>query len=207
MFEQKINAKDYLKDPFDAVADVLLGSYLCSTVGGKLTAGMITEVEVYIGEEDKASHAYPNKKTKRDEVMFGEAGKAYVSFVYGMYHQFNVVLNEAGKANVALIRGMEPVEGIETMKERRRTDKIGNLTTGPGKICQALGITRDHNGIDLGGNLLWLSPKIRNYELETSPRIGIDYAEEYVNKPWQFVIKGNEFVSKMPKKRNKNNEY
>lgn len=206
MFEQKINTKDFLKDPFDAAADVLLGSYLCSTIGGKFTAGMITEVEVYIGAEDKASHAYPNKMTKRNEVMFGEGGKAYVFFVYGIYHQFNVVLNEVGTANAALIRGLEPVLGIETMKERRGTDKIGNLTTGPGKLCQAMGITRDHNGIDLSGNLLWLSPKIRDYAWETTPRIGIDYAEEYVDKPWRFVIKGNKFVSKSPKRR-KNNEY
>lgn len=82
--------------------------------------------------------------------MFETGGCAYVFFVYGMYNQFNVVLNEAGTANAALIRGLEPIAGIETMQERRGTDRLDNLTTGPGKLCQALGIGREQNGVDLG---------------------------------------------------------
>lgn len=203
MFEKRIKPKDFLLDPFETATEVLLGAYLCSNIGGEFTAGKITELEVYIGAEDKASHAYPNKKTKRNEVMFGPGGVAYVFFVYGMYHQFNVVLNEAGTANAILIRGLEPVAGIEFMKERRKCEKIKNLTTGPGKLCQALGITREHNGIDLGGDLLWLSPKTKKIDVDSTPRIGIDYAEEYVNKPWRFVLKNNLFVSKMPAKHKK----
>ena len=203
MFEQRIGKKEFLRDPFEAATEVLLGSYLCSTIGGKLTAGRITELEVYIGAEDKACHAYLNRKTPRNAAMFETGGCAYVFFVYGMYNQFNVVLNEAGTANAALIRGLEPIAGIETMQERRGTDRLDNLTTGPGKLCQALGIGREQNGVDLGGDLLWLAPRDRDFAWAATPRIGIDYAEEYVEKPWRFVIKGSPFVSKMPKKGKK----
>lgn len=89
------------------------------------------------------------------------------------------------------------------MQERRGTDRLDNLTTGPGKLCQALGIGREQNGVDLGGDLLWLSPRDRDFAWAATPRIGIDYAEEYVEKPWRFVIKGSPFVSKMPKKGKK----
>ena len=177
MFEQRIGKKEFLRDPFEAATEVLLGSYLCSTIGGKLTAGRITELEVYIGAEDKACHAYLNRKTPRNAAMFETGGCAYVFFVYGMYNQFNVVLNEAGTANAALIRGLEPVAGIETMQDRRGTDRLDNL--------------------------LWLSPRDRDFAWAATPRIGIDYAEEYVEKPWRFVIKGSPFVSKMPKKGKK----
>ena len=200
MFENRIDKNAFLQDPFEAATEVLLGSYLCSRIGGCLTAGRITELEVYIGAEDKAGHAYLNRKTSRNAAMFETGGCAYVFFVYGMYNQFNVVLNEAGTANAALIRGLEPIAGIETMQERRGTDRLDNLTTGPGKLCQALGITREQNGIDLGGDLLWLSPRDKNFEWLATPRIGIDYAEEYAEKPWRFVIKGSRFVSKIPKK-------
>ena len=142
MFEQRIGKKEFLRDPFEAATEVLLGSYLCSTIGGKLTAGRITELEVYIGAEDKACHAYLNRKTPRNAAMFETGGCAYVFFVYGMYNQFNVVLNEAGTANAALIRGLEPVAGIETMQDRRGTDRLDNLTTGPGKLCQGLAVSK-----------------------------------------------------------------
>jgi len=200
-FSNKLAAADYLGDPFYVAADVLLGAYLCSNIGGKFTAGRITELEVYIGAEDKACHAYLNRKTARNAVMFERGGLSYVFFVYGMYHQFNVVIGEAGTANAVLIRGLEPVDGLSVMAERRGTDKLENLTTGPGKLCQALGITREHNAIDLAGDVLWLSPRDDVAVWETTPRIGIDYAEEYKDKPWRYVVKGSKFVSKMPKRK------
>jgi len=200
-FSKKIDRDAYLGDPFDVAANVLLGAYLCSYINGQFTAGRITELEVYIGAEDKACHAYLNRKTARNAVMFERGGLAYVFFVYGMYHQFNVVIGEKGEANAVLIRGLEPVAGLDVMAARRGTDKVGNLTTGPGKLCQALGITRLHNAVDLAGDLLWLSPRDMPVEWETTPRIGIDYAEEYRDKPWRYVIKGNKFVSKIPKRK------
>ncbi len=197
-FNKKIKTEQYLGNPFDVASDVLLGAYLCSNIGGHFTAGKITELEVYIGAEDKACHAYPNRQTPRNAVMFERGGLAYVFFVYGMYHQFNVVIGREGEANAVLIRGLEPVEGIEFMEVRRKTNLIRNLTTGPGKLCQALGITREHNALDLSGDLLWLSPRDELVVRETTPRIGIDYAEEYKDKPWRYVIKDNPFVSKLP---------
>lgn len=196
MFDSRLNSEEYLKDPFEIAKDVLLGAYLCSNIGGRFTAGKITELEVYIGAEDKACHAYPNKKTPRNAVMFEQGGVAYVFFVYGMYNQFNVVTNEEGTANALLIRALEPVAGLEVMQERRKCTKIENLTTGPGKLCQALGITREQNGIDLKGDVLWISPKTEAFEFESAPRVGIDYAEEYKDKPWRFYIKNNRFISK-----------
>ena len=200
-YSKKISTDEYVKDPFYIATEVLLGAYLCSNIGGKFTAGKITELEVYIGAEDKACHAYLNRKTARNEVMFEQGGVAYVFFVYGMYNQFNVVVSRAGEANAILIRGLEPVVGIDIMAERRKNDNLFNLTTGPGKLCQALGITREHNGVDLGGNLLWLCPSVDRKEWAATPRIGIDYAEEYRDKPWRFVIKGSKFVSKQPKRK------
>lgn len=196
MFEQRIEKEKFLLDPFEVATEVLLGAYLCSNIGGVFTAGKITELEVYLGAEDKACHAYPNKRTPRNAVMFECGGLAYVFFVYGMYHQFNVVTSPAGVANAILIRSLEPIAGIEMMQQRRKCIDFNNLTTGPGKLCQALGITREHNAVDLSGDCLWLSPRQERVEFVATPRIGIDYAEEYKDKPWRFLLKNNKFISK-----------
>ena len=196
MFEKRIDKEEFLHNPFAVATDVLLGSYLCSNIGGKFSAGKITELEVYIGAEDKACHAYLNRKTPRNAVMFEAGGLAYVYFVYGMHHQFNVVVSPEGVADAILIRSLEPVAGLDIMQKRRNNTKISNLTTGPGKLCQALGITREHNALDLTGNLIWLSPRIETPEFISSARIGIDYAEEYKDKPWRFLIADNKFISK-----------
>lgn len=198
-FSLRIDRSLYLEDPFDFTCNCLLGAYLCSEIDGCFTAGKITEAEVYIGACDKACHAYPNKLTPRTATMFKAGGCAYVFFVYGMHNQFNVVCGPQGTANAVLIRALEPVAGIETMQTRRRSQKIADLTTGPGKLCQALAITRrEHDGIDLGGNTLWISPKDKGavYPLASSPRIGIDYAEEDKDKPWRFYIESSPFLSR-----------
>lgn len=198
MFAAKIKKEEYLKDPFYVAKEALLGAYLCSNIDGIFTAGKITEVEVYIGAEDKASHAYQNKMTPRNSVMFDNGGLAYVFFVYGMHNQFNVVTSPSNVANAILIRSLEPIAGVEYMKKRRHTDNILNLTTGPGKLCEALGITREHNALDLTGSILWISPKTEKIKFITDKRVGIDYAAEYKDKPWRFLIKDNKFISKKP---------
>ena len=197
LLNNRIPREHYCRDPFKFAKEELLGAYLCSNIDGVLTAGKITELEVYIGSCDKACHAYPNKLTKRTATMFRQGGCAYVFFIYGMYNQFNVVVSPEGQADAVLIRSLEPVAGIEEMKKRRQTDDVKNLTTGPGKLCQALGITaRAHDGIDLSGKLLWLSPNTQKYEFNAVPRVGIDYAKEYKDKPWRFYIKNNLFISR-----------
>ena len=130
-FSRRLSPAVYRGDAFELAQNHLLGAYLCSEIDGELTAGMITELEVYIGSCDKACHAWPNKKTPRTATMFKPGGCAYVFFVYGMYNQFNVVAGPEGTANAVLIRSLEPVSGLETMMRRRKCENPANLTTGP----------------------------------------------------------------------------
>ena len=165
---------------------------------GRRVSGKIVEVEAYRGPEDRASHAYGGRRTKRTETMYGEGGFAYVYFVYGMYNQFNVVTNIRDTPHAILVRALEPVEGIETMRIRRHSHADRNLTSGPGKLCLAMGIDRQLDNADLLGNRVWIEEfeTIPRSKIARGPRIGIDYAEEWIDKPWRFWIKGNEFVSK-----------
>ena len=165
---------------------------------GRRVSGMIVEVEAYRGPEDRASHAYGGRRTKRTETMYGEGGSAYVYFVYGMYNQFNVVTNVRDTPHAILVRALEPVEGIETMRIRRHSHADRNLTSGPGKLCLAMGIDRQLDNADLLGNRVWIEEfeTISRFKIARGPRIGIDYAEEWIDKPWRFWIKGNEFVSR-----------
>ena len=130
--------------------------------------------------------------------MYGIGGTAYVFFVYGMYNQFNVVTGIADTPHAVLIRAVEPIEGIELMRKRRGSQPDHNLTNGPGKLSIALGIDRRLDGADLLGNKVWLEEgeKIARSRILSGPRIGIDYAAEWKDKPWRFWIKDNPFVSK-----------
>ena len=155
------------------------------------------ESEAYRGPQDRASHAYGGRRTRRTETMYRIGGTAYIFFVYGMYNQFNVVSNVAEVPHAILIRALQPVEGIELMKERRHGHGERNLTNGPGKLCIALGIDRRLDGADLLGDKVWIE-EARNLPrslIASGPRVGIDYAEEWVEKPWRFWIKDNPFVS------------
>jgi DNA-3-methyladenine glycosylase len=130
--------------------------------------------------------------------MYGIGGTAYVFFVYGMYNQFNVVTNAADAPHAVLIRALEPVEGIDLMRKRRRDQPDHNLTNGPGKLCIALGIDRRIDGADLSGRKVWLedAAPLPRSKIISGPRIGIAYAAEWVNKPWRFWIRENPFVSR-----------
>jgi len=165
---------------------------------GRRVSGMIVEVEAYRGPEDRASHAYGGRRTRRTETMYGEGGVAYVYFVYGMYFQFNVVCNRRDIPHAILVRALEPVEGIEIMRERRHSHPDRNLTSGPGKLCIALGIDRTLDNADLLGDRVWLEEyqRISPRRIARGPRIGIDYAQEWIDKPWRFWIRDNSYVSK-----------
>lgn len=198
-YSRRLEAEDFRGNIFDVARRRLLGSCLCSNICGEFTAGRITELEVYAGPEDKACHAYQNKNTVRTRVMFEKGGVAYVFFIYGMYNQFNVVTGEEGVPQAVLIRSLEPIAGIDVMRRRRQKEDLRDLTTGPGKLCQALGITREHNGASLRGSILWISPSeepLTEDKICASARIGIDYAEEYKDKLWRYTVKDNPFVSK-----------
>ena len=153
----KLSREFYTRGNVLTVARDLLGKLLVvPAADGQRVSGMIAEVEAYRGPEDRASHAYGGRRTRRTETMYQEGGVAYVYFVYGMYYQFNVVSNVAGTPHAILVRALEPVEGIELMRERRHLHPDHNLTNGPGKLCIALGIDRELDAADLLGDRVWL---------------------------------------------------
>ncbi len=179
----------YLHDGVVSLAKDLLGKWLVTNIDGELTGGKIIETEAYRGAEDRASHAFNNRPTKRTEVIFQAGGIAYVYLCYGIHNLFNVVTNIAGIPHAILIRAIDPTIGLETMKKRRQTDK--NLTGGPGTVCQALGIDRSHNGVDLTQSLIWIEDRgtlVLEEKIVTTARIGVDYAKEDATLPWRFLL-------------------
>lgn len=195
----KLPREFYTRTSVLTVAKDLLGKTLVVPApSGKRLSGMIVEVEAYRGPQDRAAHSYGGRRTKRTEPMYGIGGTAYVFFVYGMHYQFNVVTNAADTPHAVLIRALEPVEGIELMRKRRQGQPDHNLTNGPGKLCIALGIDRKLDGADLLGNKVWIedAKKTPRSQIASGPRVGIDYAQEWKDKPWRFWIRDNRFVSR-----------
>ena len=196
---QKLTREFYTRADTLQIARELLGKTLVvPDENGERIAGKIVETEAYLGSQDKAAHSYNNRRTKRTETMFAVGGTAYIFFIYGMYYQFNVVTGEIGTPHAVLIRAVEPLENVEKMRERRGQMRDQNLTSGPGKLCIALGIDKTFNNSDLLGDQVWLetNANISDAEIASGKRIGIDYAEEYTEKPWRFWLKGNSFVSR-----------
>jgi DNA-3-methyladenine glycosylase len=195
----KLPREFYARQNVLTVARELLGKLLVVRANdGSRVSGMIVETEAYRGPEDRASHAYGGRRTKRTETMYQLGGTVYVYFVYGMYYQFNVVTNLRDTPHAVLVRALQPVEGIENMRDRRQTHSDRNLTSGPGKLCIAMGIDRKMDREDLLGERVWIEEgeKIPGTRIATGPRVGIDYAEEWTEKPWRFWLKDNPFVSK-----------
>ncbi len=188
------------------VAKDLLGKILIHRIDGVEIAGRIVEAEAYIGAIDKAAHSYNNRRTTRTEVMFGPAGYVYIYLIYGMHHCMNVVTGKAGEASAVLIRALEPLNGMQQMAHRRYNRPLEDLTktqyiqltNGPGKLCAALGINKSCYGEDLVGEKLFICREISEmpFEVETTKRINIEYAEEARDFPWRFYIKNNAYVSK-----------
>ena len=199
MTDAKLPREFYTRPKVLAVSRELLGKLLVVPApDGSRVSGIIVETEAYRGPEDRASHAYGGRRTKRTETMYQKGGTAYVYFVYGMYHQFNVVTSIENIPHAILIRALEPVEGIEVMLERRQGHSGRTLTNGPGKLCIALGIDRQLDAADLLADRVWIEEgrRVPPRSIASGPRIGIDYAEEWVDKPWRFWIRGNAFVSR-----------
>jgi DNA-3-methyladenine glycosylase len=176
--------------PAVEVARGLLGKIL---VHGE-TSGRIVETEAYLGRHDLAAHS-AHGITARTRVIFGPPGHAYVYFIYGMYECLNLVAEPKGQPGCVLIRALEPVAGIEIMQRRRpAAHTLRDLTSGPGRLTLALGITRAQNGADVTRGPLTVRTARRDdpFEIETTPRIGIRHCADW---PLRFVIKGNPFVS------------
>lgn len=176
----------------EKVARELLGKRLVHSKGGKLTSGTIIETEAYLGKTDPACHTFNGRRTERVESMYLAGGHAYVYFVYGIHFCFNVVTRPAEIPEAVLIRALWPVDGKEVMKKRRKTQIEKQLCSGPGKLCQALGIDRESNGLLLTGKKLWIEDdysfkKIKKY-IQKSARIGVDYAGSAKKWPLRFFI-------------------
>ncbi len=179
--------REFYLDDTVMVARNLLGKQLVRKVGRAKISGTITETEAYRHSDDPASHAF-KKITERNKIMFGQIGCAYVYFTYGMYFCFNVVARDSKTAaGAVLIRAIKPVEGIEMMqKNRGGSTSMRNLANGPGKLTQALGITKKDYGTDLTkDSRLYISEGIKADEVIASPRVGISKATE---KLWNFRI-------------------
>jgi len=200
MSAKRLNREFFVREDTLRIARELLGKLLVvPTPDGSRVSGMIVETEAYLGVIDKAAHSYGGRRTQRNEITYAEGGHVYVFFVYGMYFQLNLVTGVVDDPHVVLIRAVEPVEEVEIMRERRGEMKDKNLTSGPGKLCIALGITRDLNGEDVTeSDRIWVEEykDFTKKEVAVGPRVGIDYAEEFAGLPWRFWVEGNEFASK-----------
>jgi DNA-3-methyladenine glycosylase len=186
------------RDVLKVARDLLGKKLVVAGNNGACVAGIIVETEAYRGPEDRASHAYNGRRTGRTETMYGIGGTAYVYFVYGMYNQFNVVTNVEGIPHAVLVRALEPVEGLEIIRRRRQGKSEHQLTSGPGKLCLALGIDRNLDRADLLGDRVWLEEglAVSPRRIARGPRIGIDYAADWATKPWRFWVRDNPFVSR-----------
>src|SRR5437667_4874364 len=195
--DQPLPRKFYARDPREVSRD-LLGKVLVRREGRKLLAGRIVEVEAYLGDDDPAAHAAAGK-TLRNAVLFGPPGHSYVYFIYGNHYCFNVSCLPDGIAGGVLFRALEPLFGVEAMAQARGISENGNirlLTSGPGRLAEALGITREHdNGQDVTSakSDLWIADDgYRPAQVVTTTRIGITKAAKL---PLRYLIAGNPFVS------------
>lgn len=193
--------RSFYARPVLTVARELIGKILVHETPEGVVAGRIVEAEAYRGPEDRAAHSWNGRRTARTEAMYGPPGHAYVFFVYGMHWHVNVVTTREGAPHAVLIRAVEPLRGLPLMAARRKVAADSpSLTNGPGKVCTAFAIDLRHYGVDLCEPPLYLTdgPRAR---VARSPRIGVDYAGEWAEKPWRFYEVGNPYVSRVPRRR------
>jgi DNA-3-methyladenine glycosylase len=184
-----------------AISRELLGKWVLTRLPGEpVTGGRIVETEAYAGPEDRASHAYGNRRTARTDVMFRAGGVAYVYFCYGVHHMLNVVTYAAGVPHAILIRAIEPLQGVDTMLRRCGKPRLDRtLTSGPGRVTRALGLDRRHNGLSLRGRVLWIEDRgetVSAAEIVAGPRVGVDYAGAHARRPWRFLIRQSPWTSR-----------
>lgn len=201
---KKLSAAFYKRKDAVAIAKELLGKIIVTDISGDIASARIVETEAYIALADKASHAYNGRRTARNEHMYSQAGTVYVYICYGMHTMLNVVTNDKEIPDAILIRAGEPAEGIQEMLQRTGKKMLDNtLTKGPGNLAKALGIAKSHSGFLFGENQIEIFDdgfKLREEEIGTSKRIGVDGAGEDSFLPYRFYVRGNRFVSGRPVK-------
>lgn len=203
----RLTSDFYLRTDVVQVARDLLGKVLITEFDGLRTTGLITETEAYRAPDDRACHAWGNRRTPRTEVMFWEGGHAYIYLCYGMHHLFNVVTGSEGMAHAVLIRAIEPLEGGDTMLARRyptlpHLPKIRPvLTTGPGALAQALGLHSSQTGQNLlaPDSPVWIEDRgiaVPETRIASGPRIGVESAGECAAWEWRFWLRDSLYVKR-----------
>jgi DNA-3-methyladenine glycosylase len=191
----------YERDPV-TVARALLGQRLVRVIDGQRLAGVIVETEAYLGAADAAAHTFNGRRTRRNESMYLGGGHAYVYFTYGMHHCMNVVAGRPGDGVAVLLRALEPTEGLDAMRvSRPRARRETDLCSGPGKLCAALAIDRQLDGVDLTrrGPLFIEALRSRSpaaSRIAMGPRVGVHYAGHWAHKPLRFWMRDNPHVSR-----------
>lgn len=183
-----LSRRFYTRPALELARD-LIGRLLVRELRGRLLIGRVVEAEAY-GPDDPASHSYRGR-TPRNGSMFGPPGHAYVYVSHGIHHCLNAV---AEPTTAVLLRALEPIEGLDLMRRRRRTERERLLCAGPGRLCEALGIARILDGHDLTlGKGLWIARGQRAQDVAVTTRIGLTVA---VERPWRFVRAGSPFASR-----------
>ena len=189
----KLPREFYLRDGL-TVARELIGKKLVTNLRGEVTSGVIVETEAYMGAIDAASHAYKGL-TERTKIFYGAGGFVYVYLIYGRNICTNVVANVENIPEAVLIRALEPLEGVALMKLRRGKKNLRELCSGPGKLSQALGVTKDFYGLDLCGEEIFIETTDFRADVMTTKRINVDYAGAAADYLWRFVAAGSKFLS------------
>lgn len=197
--------KEFYKQGALTLAKELLGKVIVRTVDNVTLRARIVETEAYIGEIDKASHAYNGRRTERTEPLFREGGIAYVFFIYGKYYCFNVISGSEDKGEGVLIRALEPLNEFDYLAKKRFNQsyeelsqaKKRALTNGPSKLCLAFSIDKCDNYKELfkRKDLYIEEGEDKDFDITETTRVGIDYSEEAIYFPWRFYIKGNKYIS------------
>jgi len=182
----RLGCEFFARSVHEVARDLIGATLLVDGVGGS-----IVEVEAY-HPQDPASHAFRGRTT-RNASMFGPPGHAYVYRSYGVHWCLNLVCEEEGTAAAVLLRALEPMQGLNRMRVHRRTDDPRLLCSGPGRLCEALGVTREHDGLALDRAPFELRAGAHPVEIATAPRVGISRATEF---PWRYVLAGSRFLSR-----------
>ncbi|CAG7840145.1 3-methyladenine DNA glycosylase [Clostridium novyi B str. ATCC 27606] len=199
----KLHKEFYRRDTIQVAKD-LLGKYIVVNKNDKKIIAKIVEVEAYLGINDKAAHSYGGRRTERTKVMYEDGGCIYVFQIYGMYNCLNIVTSYKEVPQAVLIRAVEPISNIDEFSFNRFKKNFNeltkyqqkNITNGPGKLCMAMNITKEFNGKDLSLDTIYILDNKEEFQVVSSKRIGIDYAEEAKDYLLRFYIKNNKYVSK-----------